>query len=129
MFNFKKFEKTNQRTENRITVTSSNSFGFPTKFYVDNNIGQYKYVVLYYDEEQKAVGLHFTNNEEEKHKFTILKSKRGFGGAVIATSFFKTNNLNPAQYHGRYEWEKYTQEGAGELFVIKLVENSKKMAT
>lgn len=125
MYNFKKFEKTNQKTESRITVTASNSFGLPTKFFTDNQIASFKYVVLFYDEQQKAVGLHFTNDDEEKHKFTILKSKRGFGGSIIAMSFFKTNNLDADKYHGRYEWEKYPQEGVGELFVIKLKERNK----
>lgn len=125
MYNFKKFVKTSQRSEDRITVTTSNSFGFPTKFYKDNKINQYKYVVVYYDEEQKAVGLHFTNDEEEKHKFSILRSKQGYGGSIVATSFFKTNNLNPKIYRGKYEWEKTTLEGVGDLFVIKLREKER----
>jgi len=37
-YNFKKFEGRNARLESRITITKSNSIGFPTKFYVDNKI-------------------------------------------------------------------------------------------
>jgi hypothetical protein len=121
-FNFKKFEHTNQRFEDRITVTGTSSFGFPTKFFKDHNIASYKYVVIFYDADKKAVGLHFTNSEEEKHKYTILKSKVGYGGSVIATSFFKTYNINPKTYQGRYEWEKKEIPEAGTLFVIVLKE-------
>ncbi len=120
MYNFKKFEKTNQRVESRITVSASNSIGFPTKFFQDNNISEYKYVVLYYDENEKAVGIFFTNDEEEKHKFTLVKSKIGYGASVVATSFFKVNGIDAKFYRNRYEWEKVAQEGIGDLFVIKL---------
>lgn len=120
MFNFQKFEKTNARYENRITITSSNSIGFPTKFYQDNNLVDYKYVVLYYDKEQKVIGIQFTNSEEELHKFSILKSKQGYGGSIVATSFFKTYGLDPSKYKGKYLWNKINQEGIGDIFVIQL---------
>ena len=100
-------------------MTKSKSIGFPTKFYQDNNLSNYNSVVLYYDEEQKAIGIQFTNSEEEKHKFHIIKSLK-YGGGIVATSFFKTHNIDTNIYRGRYIWEKVNQEGIGELFVIKL---------
>lgn len=121
MYNWQKFEKTNVRQESRITITKSNSFGFPTKFFQDNNIGNYTHVVLFFDQNEQVIGIHFTNDEGEKHKFSILKSKQGHGASVVATSFFKTYNLDSGKLHGRYEWQKDNPEGIGELFVIKLV--------
>ncbi len=120
MYNFKKFEKTNQRLESRITITAHNSVGFPTKFYQDNHVESYKYAVLYYDAEQKAVGIRFTSSEEEPHKFTLIKSSQGYGASIVATSFFKANEIDSKEYRNRYDWEKVTQEGEGELYVIKL---------
>lgn len=120
MFNFQKFEKTNARYEDRISITGTNSIGFPTKFYQDNNLVNYKYVVLYYDVEQKAIGMQFTNSEEELHKFSILKSNKGYGGSIVATSFFKTYDLDPKLYKGKYLWTKVNQENIGEIFVIQL---------
>lgn len=122
-FQFIKFDKTNARSEDRITVTGHNSFGFPTKFYKEENIGQYKYAIIYYDTNRKAVGLQFTNSDEEKHKFSILKSKQGYGGSIVATSFFKSYNIDPKIYHGRYAWEKREQPGVGTLYVIELKEH------
>lgn len=120
-YSFKKFEETGGRYETRITITSHNSIGFPTRFYEQNNISGYKYVVLYYDESKKAIGLQFTNNEEEKHKFTIIKSKKGYGGSVVATSFFKKYELDTKKYKGKYEWKKMESD-FGTLFVIDLGE-------
>lgn len=125
-FKFQKFERTNSRYEDRITVTKTNSFGFPTRFYKTNNIDQYKFAVLYYDPEQNGVGIGFTNSEEEKHKFTIIKSKKGFGGSIIATSFFKTYNIDASKYQGRYQWEIKEYPDTGKLFVIVLKEKEAK---
>lgn len=120
-YQFKRFENLYQKLENRITITKSESIGFPTKFFKDNNIAQYKWVILFYDEQQKAIGIQFTSDENEKNRFTIIKNT-GYGGGVIARSFFRSNNIDTQKYHGRYEWEKVKEEGIGELFVIKLVE-------
>jgi len=129
MYDLKKFTATNQRNENRITVTASSSFGFPLKFVKDNNVGNYKYVVIYYDEQEKVVGFLFTSNEEEQHKFTVIRSKRGYGGAIVATSFFKTNNIESKEYKGRYKWETQEMEGTGKIFVIKLTKRQQSPAS
>ena len=121
-YQFKKFEGRNVRLEDRITITKSNSMGFPQKFYQDNNIKDYKYVVFFWDEQNQAIGIHFTNNEEEKNKFSIIHSKTGYGGSVATRSFFKSSSIDQKKYHGRYNWEKHNLEGVGSLFVIKLTD-------
>ena len=120
MYNLKKFTKTSSRSEDRITVTSSYSFGFPTKFSKDNKIEKFKFVVLYFDKKNKAVGFEFTNDENERHKFSIIRGKKGYGGSIVATSFFKTNDLKPKEYKGRYEWETQKLENNGKAFIISL---------
>jgi len=117
---FQKFEDTNKRQEDRITITGHSSFGFPTKFYQDNNIAQFKYVTLFYDPSESKVGFRFHNDETEKHKFTILKSKQGYGGSIVASSFFRTKGLNSKMYRNRYEWRKENVPEIGELFIIQL---------
>jgi hypothetical protein len=118
-YKFEKFEGRNSRQEERITITKSNSIGFPTKFYNDNGIKNFKYAVLFWDKENKVIGIHFTN-EEGKNGFTIGHSKQGYGGGVVATSFFKSYNIDPKSYYGRYTWEKHTLENVGKIFAIKL---------
>lgn len=121
-YQFEKFQNRNVRLENRITITKSNSIGFPSKFYKDNEIRKYKYVVLFYDKKQKAVGIQFMNDEDEKNKFSVIHSKKGYGGSVVVRSFFKTYDIDPKLYYGRYDWKKYTSEETGKLFVIDLKE-------
>lgn len=121
-YNFVKFDDIHKRLENRITVTKSQSIGFPAKFYKDNKISDFKYVVLFYDSDKKAIGIFFSNDEAEKSKFKILHSKTGPGGSVISRSFFKSNDIDTRKVYGRYDWEKFQQEGVGEIYVIKLKE-------
>lgn len=121
---FKKFENRNIKQENRITITRSYSMGLPRKFYQDNGVKDFKYAVLYYDEANKAIGVHFTN-EKDKNGFSVIHSPE-YGGQIVIRSFLKTYNIDPEIYHNRYEWEKYNLEGTGEIFVIKLKERDKK---
>lgn len=123
-YQFKKFEKKNVRMESRITLTKSNSIGLPDKFYRDNGIKNFKYAVLYWDEKNKAIGIHFTNKEDE-NGFKIIHGQK-YGAQIVVRSFLKENNINPKIYHGRYDYGKHNLEGVGELFVIKLKERDKK---
>ncbi len=118
-YQFKKFKNVKGRFENRITITKSYSFGFPTKFYDDNNINKFKYVVLFYDEKKKAIAFFFTNDETERNKFSLNHHEK-YGGSVSARSFFKTYGLNPKKYKGKYQWEKKKLEGVGKVFIINL---------
>ena len=111
-YNFIKFEERHARFESRITVTGSYSIGFPTKFYKE-------YVVLFWDSGNRAIGIQFSNNENEPGKIKIAKTK-DYGGMVAVKSFFTKNGIDPKESKGRYDWEKVQQPGAGEIFVIKI---------
>ena len=126
IYDFQKFEGKDVRLENRITITKSNSIGFPSFFYTKNKINSFKYVVLYWDKKNKAIGIYFNNNEQEKNKFTIIHSKSGYGGSVVSRSFFKSYNLNPKKYYGRYQWKKIKLENVGTVFVIELKKQEQK---
>ncbi|MBI2798659.1 hypothetical protein HYX70_05245 [Candidatus Saccharibacteria bacterium] len=123
-YSFQKFTSNNTRLESRVTITRNYAIGFPTKFYNDNNFANYKYVVLYYDTENRAIAIKPTNAEEEG-RISILKSKQGYGGHIIAKSFFKMHNISVEDYRGRHEWQKLPapQLGLapeGHVFIIEL---------
>jgi len=122
VYQFKKVETRNVRSEKRITITKSYTIGFPVKFYQDNKIADFKYVIFYYDEASKVIGIQFSNDENEKYKFKIIHSKKGFGGSVAVRSFFRSYNIDPVKYHTRYEWKTEDQPGIGKLYVINLKE-------
>lgn len=119
-FTFEKFTGRNTKHEDRITLTKSYSIGFPTKFFRDNKIEDFRFVVLYWDAAKKAIGIKFTNDENETSRFAIFRSKKGYGGGVSVRSFFRSNEIDPEKYHGRYKWDKKNIEGIGEIYVIEL---------
>lgn len=121
-FSWKKFDNLHARLEDRITVTKTGAIGFPTKFYEDNNIKEYKFIVVYYDESRNALGIHFTADENEKSKFAIAHSKQGYGGSAIVRSFFKVSRIDPKRYYGRYNFSIAEEEGIGKLYVFQLKE-------
>lgn len=122
-YNFKKFESIGGKYETRFSITGSRSISFPTKFYEENNIRRFKFVVLFYDEDQKAIGLKFSDDESEPHKYTLIKSDN-YGASIVATSFFKKYNLDPKKYKGKYDWKRVNTD-FGKLFVIELGEQPK----
>lgn len=121
-FQFKKVETKNVRSDDRISITTSNSIGITQTFYKDQSIVNFKYVVLYFDESAKALGILFTNDENEKFKFSIIHSKKGYGASIVVRSFFKTYKIDPKIYHNKYVWQSVDQEGIGKLYVINLKE-------
>ena len=120
-YNFKKFDNRNVRLEDRITITKSYSIGLPSKFYSDNNIKNYKYASLYWEDEKKLIGIAF-NNIPDKNNFSITHSKIGYGGSIIAKSFFKTYNIDTQECHGRYTWKKEIIDTVGDMFIINIDE-------
>ena len=116
----KKFESINTKQENRITVTGGYAIGFPTKFYLDNNINTCKYGVLFYDEESLEIGIYFTNDDNEKFKYILRHDTKGRGGSLAVKSLLKTLNIVPEDYKGKYEWEKRLVRDTGDVYVIKL---------
>lgn len=122
---FEQFSNTHQRLESRITITKTFSFGFPTKFFQDQQITTFQYAILYYNPTIKAVAIHFTNDEQKQHKLKIIKTSKGMGAGINATAFFKTYDIDPIKYHGKYDWEKEEMPGVGSVYVIFLKENGK----
>lgn len=121
-YNFVKFEGVNKREEDKITVTSTRAFGFPTKFYREHGLENYKYVTLFFDRERLAVAFRFHSDENEPHKYSLLKSK-GYGANAMAMSFFKHNNIEAKMYRGRYSYTKQVDPVLGDLYVIELKVN------
>ncbi|MBI4062442.1 hypothetical protein HY410_00815 [Candidatus Gottesmanbacteria bacterium] len=114
-----RFEDVGKRWEKRITVTKGATIGFPTSFYKEKGISQYKFVLLYYSPQAKAIGIFFNNDASEKGKIKIAHSKQGYGAGINAKAFFRANAIDYVKYSGKYIWTKERFEDK-ELYVIKL---------
>lgn len=128
-FNFTKFTETGKRFEDTITVTRNRAIGFPTQFCKNNNIKTFKYGILFYDNSNNAIGIKFSNDDNEQGKISINQSK-DYGAHLNASGFFKAHRINTKRYSGRYAYQKKDLhtvglDEAGDLFIIKLKDNTK----
>lgn len=126
-YDFQKFTAVGKRFENRISVTRNRAIGFPTQFYKENGVRKFKYATLFFDRSRNAIGIKFTNNEEESGRLAISHSKNDYGGHILANSFFKANRINPKRFAGRYEYDKRSLSALnidepGDMFIIQLAE-------
>lgn len=121
-YKFLPFEKINRKYIDQITVTSGGAFGFPSYFYEKNHIKNYKYVIVHYDQEQKAVGLKFVSDESERKGFKIIHSLKGQGAYITAKSFFFNYGLDINLFSGKYKYQIEADPEYGEIYVIILKE-------
>lgn len=123
MYNFEKFTKRGSKTGNyTISFTASKTFGFNSGFYLKENLGRYKKVVLFYDKKAHAVAFKFTNDEKAEGGFAMIHSNNGSTGAVSARSFILSNDLDKNQYHGKKRPKRIREAQFGTLYVIDLTE-------
>jgi len=121
-YNFHKFNRENILGDTRISLTRASALRFSSGFYKANSLSEYKYVALFFDKENEAIGIQLTN-KPEKGAFKITTEGKNGAGSVSIVSFLKVNKIDPKLYHGRYDWHKETIEGIGEIFIIDLVIN------
>ena len=125
-YNFQKFTKIGAKLSNySISINGkSYSFGFNAAFYMKQNIKNYKKVILFYDNKNKAIAFKFTN-EDEKSAFTIIHGSRGNTGSVTAKSFYIDNELLNQEYFGQKKPKKIQDDNLGLIYVVDLVDNKK----
>ena len=119
MYNFQKFTKTHSQTDDRISITKSSTIGLTGHFVRQNLNNKPRWVVLYFDAKQMAIGVRFTN-EDEEGKISIIYSKEGYGAMINVRSFLRLNNINVDTVKGKHVWKKQNIDGVGELYVFEL---------
>lgn len=106
--------------DNRISITRIGNLGISALFYEEKNVRDFKWAVLYYDSENKIIGIRFTNNQSDPGKLKIVHYKEGKGAAINGKSFFGNYNINTQECNGRYAWKKEIISDIGEIYLIKL---------
>jgi hypothetical protein len=123
---WQKISSAQSRDEDKITITKSLGIGFTNTMYNSNNVRVYKYVRIYYNQEQNSVGINFTNEAATNDTFKIIHRPNKKGASVKARNLFKQQKIDVNLYQGHYEYERKIVAGIGILYVIKLKEREKK---
>ena len=119
-FNFKVFRNEGKRFGSyTISISKNAAFGFNAGFYHRDNIKNFKYVTLAFDESKRAVAfLFFQKDPGEKGPFKIIHGKSS--GSAVAHSFFKFHGIDLQKNAGRYEPTLYKNTDNGKSFYIIL---------
>lgn len=116
-YNFIKFNGVYPRGDSKIGFQKSGLIRLSSGFCRVTDIKKYKYVIMYFDDNNRAIALKFTDLKEDGR---LKVTHDGTGATISATSFLKTNNLMLRSYFKRYDWKKLTLPEIGEVFVIEL---------
>jgi hypothetical protein len=86
---FERFTRTRSRIDTpKVSIWSRGQIGFNQGAVDEYNLGNFRYVVFYYDEDTHRVGIEFTNDEESEGANKIIKRKGG-GVSTSAIPFLK----------------------------------------
>lgn len=107
-----------QKGSDSINVTLSGTLSFTTLFYAKNSIHDFSTAFLYYDAEQRAIGVRFTNETVPASTFRI-SSPYGKSGSLNCKNFFRSNGINLKKSAGAYPYETVDQ-GQGTIYVIRI---------
>lgn len=124
MSDWKIYEKSTIRKNDKITMTTSGGIGFPAYFCQKNNINDYAFVTLLFNNVENAIAIQFTKEEVQGKSFKLIidKTGKGAGGGYIrATSFLEDSKITYKDGESkRFDYEKSTIEGFGEVYIVRL---------
>jgi hypothetical protein len=102
---FQPYTREMTRVIDKITLTTSKQIGFPQAFTKKHSLLDYEGVLLYWNPEQKAVAVRFTNDMDTKGVMKLVKSDR-YGAYVSVSTFLATYSIDPKEYQRRYDYDQ-----------------------
>lgn len=121
--NLERFSGFRKKVSRKISITGSATFGFPPAFFSENQLSAFSHVVLFFDREQRVIGLRFLKSAEDGAFKLVSYGKDEKRGATIgARSFFSRYDIDPKTYKGRYDGVKKWFEPLGDVYLIQLPE-------
>jgi len=111
---FKKFIFSGISFRPKVSIRKSGMCGFNNALIKKYNLKNYKYVVLYFDNEKKIIGFKFTNNDNEEgiYRLSIRDKSASFSGKSFL-DYYGINYNNIKRYDA--EWDN-----TNKILIIKL---------
>ena len=88
---FVRYTKSMKSYVPKISIWTKGQIGFNQGAVAKLHLADYKYAILFYDEDEKKIGIQFTNDSSEKGVFKIVKVRTG--ASISAKSFLGTYGL------------------------------------
>jgi hypothetical protein len=111
---FERFVKPGRIYTPSVSIWSRGQISFNQGCAIKYNLGNYKYAVLFYDQESRRIGIKFTNNEAENGAIAMNKGRTGFtlsGNAFLG--YYDIPHETTRKYTVQYD-------DAEEIYIIDL---------
>ena len=110
---------TSSRTSEPFISLVKDGFRFSGGFLHAYHLERATAVRLYFDRVKRAIGFHFPTGSHPAEG--AVRLKRHDGGLVVhAQGFFKSREIDPAKYAGRYRPQEVKDRVLKQFFVIQL---------
>lgn len=119
--NFKEIPNPHYRQKGSYTlsINKSGRFDLHSGFVRKENLQEYKYVRLFYDEKLNVIGLKFTKNYSES-AYGISINSRGTNAAICCGNFFYLADIDTKKYRGSYQIMIWDERKKEKMFYIDL---------
>ena len=111
---FKRFTKTGRGYKPKVSIWSRGQIGFNQGSVERFNLKNYKYSILFFDDETRRIGIKFTNDENEEGISKIVARMGGI--SFSARAFLDYNDIDYSKTK-RYDVE-YDESEA--LYILQL---------
>lgn len=112
---FKRFTNTRSRSfVPKVGIWKRGQIGFNKGAMEKYKLEQYKYAVLFFDEEERKIGIKLTNNPGEEGAIKVIKRQNAV--SFTANAFLNTYEIVHKETK-KYDVEYYSEE---DLYVIQL---------
>ncbi|MBI4050575.1 MAG: hypothetical protein HY396_01215 [Candidatus Doudnabacteria bacterium] len=98
-------------------ITQNGTITFYTGFYQQEALSAYKSAALWFDKQEKLIGVSFSKEHEEGN-LKLHHSKAGKNASIAASSFFKYYGLDVSNLTGRYKPTMITSDDGNDIFTI-----------
>ena len=115
---WEKFTMTRRSFKPRISIRGKSQIGFNTAAIEDFKLKDYKFAVLFYDKENKRIGIKLTNDKDEEG-VRKLRVKELTGASLPARTFieyYKIGNFSGQRFNAELDKQE-------KMIVATLVEN------
>lgn len=112
---FERFTQTGRSFKPKISIRSNSQIGLNCACITEFKLTDYKFAVLYYDKENKAIGIRLTNDKNEEGACK-LRAREDSGASIAARSYIDYYKLHRFNRH-RFDAEWSAKE---QMIIAKL---------
>lgn len=95
---FEKFTKTGKSYRPRVSIRANGQFGFTAGAIEKYKLSDYQYAILYFDKDEKRIGIKLTNNTEDGVCKLQIRKSNAFLSAKAFLDYYDIEHSRTKRY-------------------------------